>query len=290
MESSTTPQDVPVKTEDHSDAGGRDVAWYFPTPVLQWPARQLLEQYSGYAPSEMVAKVIEFRDRAWDTFPFPCLGTFEFLDFVLSTRNRIYPGLLFRLRGGATFLDVGCCLGQDIRKLVFDGVPADNVVGAELRQGYIDLGYELFRDRDILPSEMYQANVLDELTVAPWPKLQGRFDVVNFSFVLHCFSRDEQVVMFERGIAALKERTLGTTIMGLASGAHEATVSMWNGKGVYIHNPESFRSLIEEVEEKTDTKWQVEVELDNYINGEDPKYHWIGPKMKRLAWDMTRIA
>lgn len=230
------------------------------------------------------------RDRAWDTFPFPCLGTFEFLDLVLSTRNRLYPRLLLRLQGGDTFLDVGCCLGQDIRKLVLDGVPASNVAGAELREGYIRLGYELFRDRDTLTSEIHVADVLAGAAAAPWPRLEGRFDVVNFSFVLHCFSREEQVGVFARGIQVLKEGKLGTTILGMASGAHKSFVSLWHGKGVLLHNPESFRGLVQEVEEKTGTKWLVEVELDNYIHVSEPKYRWIGPKMRRLVWEMTRIA
>lgn len=223
-------------------------------------------------------------------YPFPCIGTFEFTDLTLATRNRLYPRLLFRLQAGATFLDIGCCLGQDIRKLVFDGVPAENVAGAELRQGYIDLGYDLFRDRETLVSKMYQANLLDGPTVEPWPQLEGRFDVVNFSMVLHVFTREEQVTMFERGIKVLKTGEVGTTILGMACGAEEPSEDMWHGKAVMIHNPETFKKLIKEVEDKTGTKWEVEVELDNYLNMWVPKYHWVGPKVRRLLWEMTRVA
>ena len=53
------------------------------------------------------------------------------------------------------FLDVGCCLGTDMRKLVFDGVPAQNLVGIELRQQYIDLGFDLFRDRNRLGAKIF---------------------------------------------------------------------------------------------------------------------------------------
>lgn len=37
-----------------------------------------------------------------------------------------------RLKDGARYLDVGCCLGQDIRKLVADGVPSAHLYGVEL--------------------------------------------------------------------------------------------------------------------------------------------------------------
>ncbi|KAI1172928.1 methyltransferase [Nemania sp. FL0916] len=267
-----------------------DVGWYAPKPILHWPARQLLEQYSGIHPSEMVDELIKFRDRAWNTYPFPCVGLFDFIDLALSTRNRLYPRLLYRLQAGATLLDIGCCLGQDIRKLVFDGVPAENVAGAELRQGFIDLGYELFRDKKTLASKMYQANVLDDSSVGPWPQLEGTFDVVNFSMVLHVFPRDEQISMFERGVKVLKTEKLGTTILGTACGGDEPSVEMWYGTPVMIHNPETFQKLIEEVGEKTGTKWKVEVALDNYMSIWEPKFQWIGPTIRRLVWELTRVA
>lgn len=135
--------------------------WFLEKPELQWPARYLLEKYSHIPPEDIERVVVDFRDRAWETYPFPCIGAFNFLDFWLATRNLLYPRLLARLKGGATFLDIGCCLGHDIRKLVFDGVPGENLAGVELRQGYIDLGYEFFRDKDTLGAKMYQGDVLE---------------------------------------------------------------------------------------------------------------------------------
>jgi hypothetical protein len=162
-------------------------------------------------------------------------------------------------------------------------------VGAELRQGYLDLGYELFRDKDTLKSKFYQANVLDDIATGAWPALVGRFDVVNFSLVLHCFEREGQVAMLARGIAALKPGKLVTTIMGTACGAVEATELEWDGK-VPVHSPESFRELVAEVEERTGTKWEVDVALDNFYNPDDERFNWIGAKMKRLVFELTRVA
>lgn len=229
------------------------------------------------------------RDRAWEVFPFPCIGVFDFLEFSLANRSRVYHKLVARLQAGETFLDVGCCFGHDIRKLIFDGAPAENLVGAELRQGYIDLGYDLFRDRARLKAKILQANVLDDITSGPWPDLVGKFDIVNFSMVLHVFPWDGQVAMLERGIQALKPAKLGTTMTGIACGNEDGLELDWDGK-IPVHNPETFRKLVGEVEAKTGTRWEVKVELDNCWIVLDPRYEWMERGMRRLVFEMTRIA
>lgn len=40
------------------------------------------------------------------------------------------------LKAGARYLDIGCCIGQDIRQLVADGAPHENLYGAELLVAY----------------------------------------------------------------------------------------------------------------------------------------------------------
>ncbi len=38
-------------------------------------------------------------------------------------------------RKGALFLDIGCCLGNDVRKVVVDGFPMNQVFASDLRPG-----------------------------------------------------------------------------------------------------------------------------------------------------------
>lgn len=49
-----------------------------------------------------------------------------------------------------TFLDLGTCLGQDVRKLIFDGAPVDSVYGTDLLAEFVEIGYDLFRDEEKL--------------------------------------------------------------------------------------------------------------------------------------------
>lgn len=89
------------------------------------------------------------RDKAWRKYKYPCIGLYTFLEFGISTLPQ-YEQVLSRTKQGEKLLDLGCCMGQDIRKLVFDGAPAENVSATELEPEFIDLGFELFRDKERL--------------------------------------------------------------------------------------------------------------------------------------------
>ncbi|KAH8433161.1 uncharacterized protein LDX57_010795 [Aspergillus melleus] len=75
----------------------------------------------------------------------------RFLAFNLC-RMPFYNQVLSRLRENpsANFLDAGCCFGQEIRSLVDQGIPSNQLYRCDLEQPFIDRGYQLFRDRDRL--------------------------------------------------------------------------------------------------------------------------------------------
>lgn len=135
----------------------KSVGWYDKSfPGVNPDARNLLETYAHIAPEKVDDYAVEMvrtrhsvfecsvlgfrphgltfriqRDRAWDIFPYPCIGQFRFLDLALC-KQPSYGTMLQRLKAGAKYVDIGCCIGQDIRKLVADGAPGENLYGAEL--------------------------------------------------------------------------------------------------------------------------------------------------------------
>ena len=82
-------------------------------------------------------------------------------------------------------VDLGCAFAQDIRQLVCDGVPAENLYGVELDERFIDLGYGLFLDKEKLRSLFVVANVLEEHS--DLDRLDGKVDVVYASQFFHLF-------------------------------------------------------------------------------------------------------
>ena len=207
----------------------------------------------------------------------------------LSTREDVYPRLLRRLRAGDRFLDIGCCLGQDIRKLVYDGVPGQNLAGAELNGGFIDLGYELFRDRDTLEARFVTADILDGGGAA-LKEFEGQLDVVQLGMILHLFTWEQQVTAFEHAVKLLKPDTKGVAIIGQAVGNIDGLASeSLQRKGTFRHNADTFRKLIDEVSAKTGTEWNVKASLDKGLSVFAEKRTWDNPTARRLVFEVERV-
>lgn len=190
------------------------------------------------------------------------------------------------------FLDVGACLGQDVRKLIHDGAPAVSVAGAELSPTFIQLGHELFRDSPEKVA-MVQANILEPLTEGgPLGKFRGRLRVVQLGMILHLFTWEEQINAFENAIALLRDEP-GVLIIGQATGNVDGVVTQTltvggANRGTCKHNVESFKKLINDVEARTGTKWNVQAELDEGLSIHDGKRTWDDPKTRRLLFELER--
>ncbi|KAI0973614.1 hypothetical protein F4678DRAFT_425349 [Xylaria arbuscula] len=63
------------------------------------------------------------------------------------------------VQGGAFFMDLGTFIGHDLRRLMYDGVPSENLIGVDI-DNHFDLGYEFFRDRDRFRGAFIQTDFL----------------------------------------------------------------------------------------------------------------------------------
>lgn len=206
-------------------------------------------------------------------------------------RLDIYPRILKTLTSGGKLLDLGCCLAQDIRKLVADGVPAENLYGAEYEAPFIEVGYDLFKDRNTLKVHFMQADVLDPNPETQLHQLKGRIDIVHMGMVLHVFNREEQLTALQSCVEILKPE-LGTLIVGQAVGHSEGKLSpAHEGKFSFKHSDNTFRKLIEDLEIKTGAKFRVKAELDQGLGVGDGKRKWdLDDKTRRLTFEVERIA
>lgn len=229
------------------------------------------------------------RNRAWEIHPYPCLGQFRFLELNLADRGELYAKLISILKSGGRFLDIGCCLGQDIRKLVYDGAPQGSAAGAELNSGFIELGYELFNDRDRFNGPIVAANILEPLEGSSLAEMIGSLDVVQLGMILHLFTWDEQVAAFENAIKLLKKE-VSTLVIGQATGHLDGveTGGAW-GRKTFKHNVDTFKELVQDVGKRTSTEWTIKAELDTGLSVFDGKRTWDDPKTRRLLFEIERV-
>lgn len=156
-----------------------------------------------------------------------------------------------------TFLDVGCCLGHVIRQLIVDGVSSERLYGTDLQPLFLDLGYELFRDRNKEKSRatFVAGDMLDE-DDAGLEELTGKIDVIYASAFFHLFEREGQVKAAKRMVRFFNANNTGAMIFGSNGGPK---IQGWEK---YVLDAESWQGLWDEVGEATGTSWRTEMEIE----------------------------
>ncbi|EMD36197.1 hypothetical protein CERSUDRAFT_115148 [Gelatoporia subvermispora B] len=204
---------------------------------------------------ELRRRVFDVQRTACAKHPYPCIQAFQFVNLGMS-EHPIYPKVLEVSETGDTIiLDLGCCMGTDARKLVYDGYPAANIVACDLRQEFIDLGYQLFGDVDTCPIRFFTSNVfdlpvdLDQLPpgvltseVTELEELTGSANHIFSGAFFHLFDESTQCALALRLLTLLR-KVSGGIIFGFQQGAEqEKYVSdvLSIGRGRYIHSVESW--------------------------------------------------
>ncbi|KAI1162451.1 hypothetical protein F5B18DRAFT_652578 [Nemania serpens] len=251
----TTPQEVQVTRR-----------WRYHDTLHSVPKlmSEIMSSYSGVPENEQISHITKVRNEAYAQFPYPCMGTFRFLELDLALHHAYKEHVLAPLSQPAVpgkleplFLDCGCCLGQDLRKLAVDGVPPDRLWASDIEPRFIELGFELFRDGHKLPRDHFlcPGNLLAE-TGSPEAEgdqlavLDDRVTVLSISAVFHLFDLDEQKRIADRCLRLLrKDAGEPVLILGAQVGSREAqrVRRVYNSKFRYMHTPESWEALWREV-------------------------------------------
>jgi len=272
-----------------------DVPWYNESigDQLGPTARQLLENYSHIPSSEVESYVYAIRDKAWQIWPYPCIGQFRFLDLSITSSPH-YSTLLERLKQdpACKFLDIGCCFGQDLRSLAANGVPSERLYGSDLRSEFFSLGYELFKDKQTLKSRFLVGDVLD--STSDLKQLDGQISIIYAASFLHLFDYEQQVQVCERFVKLLRPEA-GSVILGRQVGHVEAGPRPHRtnpGEKMFRHNVESFEKMWKEIGAKTGTEWRVEAELSKEWQGPGKQQvqDWKGDvNVRRLRFGVFRM-
>ena len=170
-----------------------------------------------------------------------------------------------------TLLDMGCCFAQDVRKLVSDGAPSGNIYAAELRQEFIDLGYDLFQDSDTLKSKFLIGDVFDDSDESEFKQIDGGIDIIYAASIFHLFNWDDQVRVAEQVVGLLRP-VRGSIVFGRQRGnvnpaEYEHRTSQ--GGTMFRYNQDSWKKMWQQVGKSTGTEWDVNVTLETGRNDPD---------------------
>lgn len=201
-----------------------------------------------------------------------------------------YAEILQRLEKGDTLLDVGCCFGQELRKLVDDGISSKQLYGIDLEPMFVKFGYELFRDRQKFEATFLSGDMFQH-SPDSFESMAGKIDIVWASSFLHLFGWEDQLSLCIR-IAGFLKRKQGSMILGRQLGSvvpGNFPLQDLMQAEPYWHSPISFQRLWDEVGMATKMKWKVHASLDD----EEFRYEdcrvWGHHSMRRLLFTVTLV-
>ncbi|KAI0856951.1 hypothetical protein F4860DRAFT_386259 [Xylaria cubensis] len=270
----TPPASTMTKDTDNAaaaavSAGGR---YMHALPADVEPARALLEQYSGIAAKDVDKHVYQVRDKLWDVYPYACVGRFRFASLEFAA-DAYYQVALFRLLQAQTeddetrLLDVGCCVGQVLRKLAFDGVDSSRLFGTDVEPRFVDIGYDLFRDQNKFKGRFVIGDILKQQSEDgkedgdALDALDAKITFIHATSFFHLFTWDDQVRAATRMVRFLNPDRRDVMLFGRQVGT---MLPRDNGKAgsdkVYLHNADSWQRLWDEVGQRTGTRWKTTME------------------------------
>ena len=219
-----------------------------------------------------------------------------------------YQLLLTRLReqsNSVKFLDLGTCLGQDLRKLAFDGVPIKVLYGSDVLPHYERVGQELFHDADNFKGRFISADLFADDADDALVKTEGTWDFVSTVSLLHLFDWATQIRACKR-IIKLLARKPGSMVIGAQSGSiqpGEQTlkppfVAEGEHKSIFRQSVETFAEMWKIVEQdegirlKVDVVYGDKVEWETREKEEDAmgkKNYFSEPEQRRLFFTVEMV-
>ncbi|KAJ5388993.1 uncharacterized protein N7496_000061 [Penicillium cataractarum] len=221
------------------------------------PVRTILEQYSKIPAAQILQHVKDLKDRAFAVFPYACIGQASFLELSIAS-SPCYPEMLERVNNGEKLLDLGCAFGQELRQLIYDGAPSENLYGSDLRREFLDLGYDLFLDRSISKSHFISADVLDDNSDLV-TELKDQLGIVYISLFLHVFDFDKQVTVAKRVLDLLEAKPGSLIVCRVVMCRDQETLNATSARlPYYYHDLASWERLWERVQKETSIKLNVQ--------------------------------
>jgi len=227
---------------------------------------------------ELKDHVVAVQRKAVDVFPYPCILKYMFTQINIQRIAGFKKTIqLAKDRPDALLLDMGCCMGADVRMAVLQGFPPANIIASDLHPQFWELGRELFKDDEAsMPIVFVAGDVWNSAFLDPNPPdsppshpvlstlttltpLHGRLSSIHASLFFHLFSREEQQQLAHL-LASLLLQERGSVMFGHQIGAEEEGLGRQVGK--WAHNTESWRRMMQQAFADLGWKGGVDVQAE----------------------------
>lgn len=302
--SDSKPGDLQL-TGDEISQGKDTKEWFDKIETIPAPIKAVLESYSSLDEDQIIPYVKGIvsmpqsclstvavltlcqRARAFQKWPYPCIGQLRFLDLNLSKHTH-YSEVVSRLKIGQTYLDAGCCFGQDLRKLIFDGAPSSKALyGLDIESAFLDLGYELFRDRATFQDTLLTVDLLKQSQ--PVLELEHSIDIIGTFSLFHFFRYEQQIKVAKRFVRFAKTYPSSTLVgrqLGAPKGDHYS--GLLKDTTISVHDIGTFTTFWERIGEETASQWEVDANMTP-VEAKLANQSWAFEGMSWLWFRVTRL-
>ncbi|KAJ8487389.1 hypothetical protein ONZ45_g14360 [Pleurotus djamor] len=218
--------------------------------------------------AQLKRHIIAIQFKAYNVYGYPCIRRFAFLNLGITRLPSYHRVLeLARVHTNPIFLDMACCFGNDLRKAIVDGWPAERAVASDLHQEFWNAGHQLFNSTPesfpipFIPGDIFDSKVLDargpvyKRPSTPPPdlkhlksltSLQGHVSAIHASWFFHLFDERKQFELAKRMASLLSPRP-GSVIFGVHGGLPEKGIRLASYADVehrmFCHSPKSWEEL-----------------------------------------------
>ncbi|KAG6807488.1 hypothetical protein H0H92_007296 [Tricholoma furcatifolium] len=263
---------------------------------------------------ELKQHIIAVQEKAYQVYHYPCIRRFAFTKLKISHLPAYQKALaLYKEHPNALFLDIGCCFGNDIRKMVIDGWPVENALASDLRSAFWDYGHDLFKSTpESFPATFIAGDAFDSGFIAPrkpfyapeepaplnqplnalksLTPLQGRLSAVHASSFFHLFDEAGQLQL-ARQVATLLSPAPGSIIFGMHGGKPEkgfrTEAISSSGNYMFCHSPETWKEVWDG---DVFVRGSVKVEAGLHeVERKDMTAVTPGAKFYVMWWSVTRL-
>jgi len=154
-----------------------------------------------------------------------------------------------------------------------------------LRPEFLDLGHDLFLDRQISKLNLISADVLDDNSELV-TQLTGQLGIVYISLFLHVFDFDNQVKVAKRVFSLLADKPGSLLVCRVVACRDQDAVNATSARlPYYYHDLASWNRLWEGVQKETGLKLDVQSwEQEDALAGKHPLpgIYMLGSSIRRV--------
>jgi hypothetical protein len=184
-------------------------------------------------------------------------------------------------------MKVGCFVGHDLRRLVYDGALSANLYAVDIFSHW-EVGFEMFRDQSHFDAHFISADIQSENPALSL--LKGKVDVISIFQVLHQCDWNGQMKAAKILTTFTKP---GWMIIGNQIANPKAQVCKLRSIPipVYRHNPESLAKFWNQVGDETGTKWKTQAWMQSFeqIGWDAQDGAWMEPGVAMIQFAITQI-